>query len=148
MSDELHNQSLVNSATVNTAIAEVGLANERAFAAEQRARRAERDAASKTTDNDLRRNMLDARRDQEIAQKMYESLRIQLEKKEALLLDWMHTNEAFKRLARQYGARLGVTDEQRTKDFDETMVMVSEEDPKFANTDPGARVKIRMSLNK
>jgi len=55
--------------------------------------------------------------------------------KDALILEWMHSNEAFKRLARQYGKKLGVTDEQRQNDFDNQVLDVAEEDPKFQKTE-------------
>jgi len=58
-----------------------------------------------------------------------------LAEKEALILEWMHSNEAFKRLARQYGKTLGVTDEQRQTDFANAVVNVAEEDPKYAGTE-------------
>jgi hypothetical protein len=67
--------------------------------------------------------------------------REQLEVKNALILEWMHSNEAFKRLAKQYGNKLGITDEQRTEDFNQNLVDVAEEDPKFADTKIGGRAK-------
>lgn len=57
-----------------------------------------------------------------------------LEMKEALLKEWMHSNEAFKRLARKYGKKLGVSDEQRQNDLDDEVIAVAEEKPEFANT--------------
>lgn len=54
--------------------------------------------------------------------------------KEELLKEWMHSNEAFKRLARKYGKKVGVSDEQRQNDLDDQIIEVAEEKPEFANT--------------
>lgn len=70
----------------------------------------------------------------------------QLAEKDALILEWMHSNEAFKQLARQYSKKAGVTDEQRQEDFDNTLVDIAEEDPRFANTEKGARAKDRLKV--
>lgn len=76
-----------------------------------------------------------------LAQKQVEVLKHELRLKDAalrekdvLIVEWMHSNEAFKQLARQYGKKLGVTDEQRQNDLDEKVIDVAEEDAKFANT--------------
>ena len=69
-----------------------------------------------------------------------------LAEKDALVLEWMHSNEAFKRLARQYGKKLGVTDEKRTEDYREEVLNVAEENPKFENTELNAELK-RKKLN-
>lgn len=54
--------------------------------------------------------------------------------RDAIILEWMQSNEAFKRLARQYGKQVGATDEQRQIDLDNHLLDVAEEDPDFANT--------------
>lgn len=66
----------------------------------------------------------------QIIQQKDEALRA----KDALILEWMHSNEAFKKLARNYGKKLGVTDAQRASDFAHAVVDLAEEDPKFTNT--------------
>lgn len=63
--------------------------------------------------------------------------------RDSIILEWMHTNEGFKRLAREYGKRLGVTDEQRQADFDNHLLDIAEEDPDFAKTEKTADVKRR-----
>lgn len=55
--------------------------------------------------------------------------------KEELLKEWMHSNEAFKRLARKYGKKLGLSDEQRQVDYDDQILEIAEEKPELANTD-------------
>lgn len=67
-----------------------------------------------------------------------------LAQRDALILEWMHSNEAFKRLARQYGKKIGVTDEQRQQDFDQQVLDVAEEDPKFAETKKTQGAKARL----
>lgn len=61
--------------------------------------------------------------------------------KEALLKEWMHSNEAFKRLARKYGKKLGVSDEQRVNDYDDVVLEIAEEKPEFADTKTLKEVK-------
>lgn len=65
--------------------------------------------------------------------------------KDELLKEWMHSNEAFKRLARKYGKKLGVSDEQRTQDFRDEVLAVAEEDP---NLDSRLTGKVKESLAK
>lgn len=79
------------------------------------------------------------RQEQEENRKLRETLEI----KEALLKEWMHSNEAFKRLARKYGKKVGVSDEQRQNDLDDQILEVAEEKPEFAATDTLARAKAR-----
>jgi len=52
----------------------------------------------------------------------------------------MHSNEALKFLARHYSKQLGVSDEQRQKDFRLMILKTAEEDPRFTSTDLGKRV--------
>lgn len=54
--------------------------------------------------------------------------------KDELLKEWMHSNEAFKRLARKYGKKLGVGDEQRQIDLDDCVIESAEEKPEFQET--------------
>lgn len=61
--------------------------------------------------------------------------------KEELLKEWMHSNEAFKRLARKYGKKLGVSDEQRQNDFEDCLLEAAEEKPEFAETKATKAVK-------
>lgn len=57
-----------------------------------------------------------------------------VQEKEALILEWMHSNDAFKMLAKQYGKKLGVSDEQRKEDYFEAVLDVAEQDPGLDNT--------------
>lgn len=54
--------------------------------------------------------------------------------KEELLKEWMHSQEAFKRLAKKYGKKLGVSTEQMENDRDDCLLEVADERPEFANT--------------
>lgn len=69
-------------------------------------------------------------------EKELEDTKKQLEETQLMILDWMHTNEAFKRLARNYGKKLKLSDEERQLDMDEQLLDLAEEDPKFIGTDP------------
>lgn len=64
-----------------------------------------------------------------------------LAQKEALLKEWMHSNFSFKLLAKKYGGRLGISDEQRQKDFDDCILAITEERPEFAETDLVKKVR-------
>ena len=64
-----------------------------------------------------------------------------LASKDAMILEWMHSSEAFKRLARQYGKLIGVSDEQRTRDLRKRIVDIGEDDPTFSKTELGQRAK-------
>lgn len=76
-----------------------------------------------------------------------QALATALAEKDALILEWMHSNEAFKRLAKSYGKKLGVSDEQQVTDYREEVVDVSEENPKFAKSDLTVRVKKNLAAN-
>jgi hypothetical protein len=106
--------------------------------AKQRAEREAREAKAKNVElaNEL----------QQVKQQMAQSL----SEKDALILEWMHSNEAFKQLARQYGKKLGMDDAQRNEALDEKLVDVAEEDPKFADTKIGneARRDIKQRAGK
>ena len=107
---------------------------QRTMDAERRARDAEDKLARTSTDGDLKRRMKEAVVSKLNALDDVDRLEKALAEKESLLTEWMHSNEAFKRLARRYGKKLGVTDEQRVADFTEEILDSSEENPKFANT--------------
>jgi len=64
--------------------------------------------------------------------------------RDAIILEWVQSNEAFKRLAREYGKKVGVTDEQRQVDFDNHLLDVAEEDPDFEKTDLTGHAKRRL----
>ena len=87
--------------------------------------------AARMNDSDTSAVKRKLRREQEENRKLQEAL----SQKEALLKEWMHSNEAFKRLARKYGKQVGVSDEQRQMDWNEAVVEVANENPDYENTD-------------
>ena len=58
-----------------------------------------------------------------------------ISEREQLLTEWMHNNEACKRLARKFGKQLGLTPEEVTKEFSAQALDIADEDPSFANTE-------------
>jgi hypothetical protein len=104
--------------------------------AKQRAEREAREAKAKNVElaNEL----------QQVKQQMAQSL----SEKDALILEWMHSNEAFKRLAKQYGKKLGVTDDERKEDFANAVVDLAEEDTKFANTKMAESKRAQLGVKK
>lgn len=73
-------------------------------------------------------------------QKM-EAIATALKSQQELVLEWMHNSEAFKKLARDMGKKLGMTDEERQAALMEAVVDVAEEDPLFQNTELGKKAK-------
>jgi hypothetical protein len=133
----LYGLSIANTAT--------SIAENRAREAENRAFLAEM-AASESPDEELKSKVRDLERRLNAANDLDNVRRAALTEKDAIILEWMHSNEAFKKLARQYGSKLGVSDDQRTADFRQNLVDVAEENPKFVNTEIGT--KARASLSK
>lgn len=68
----------------------------------------------------------------------------QLKEKDDLILEWMHTNEAFKRLAKIYGKRLDLSSDDIQKDLDVEIQDLSEEDSNFKNTEVKKRSDKRL----
>ena len=128
------NLSLLNSGIATRAI--VGANNARQEAGEQRMRAfaAEAALANVTTDRDLQRKVRMLGDRASFLKASNEHLTQQLAERDALITEWMQSSEAFRRLARQYGKKLGVTDEQRQIDCDAHVMNTADEDPKYAKT--------------
>lgn len=71
-----------------------------------------------------------------------------LREKDVLIMEWMHSNEAFKKLTRQYGKKLGVSDDERKEDFANAVVDLAEEDPKFSQTKMAESKRAQLGLKK
>ena len=78
----------------------------------------------------------DTFKDQEIEflAKKARLLELELKEKDDLILEWMHHDEAFKRLARNYRKKLGKSAEEVQLDFENSVIEIAEENPKFNNT--------------
>ena len=63
------------------------------------------------------------------------TLTAEIVSRDLMIRDWMHSNEAFRRLQKTYGNKLGLSDEQRQDNYDQVVLSIAEEDQKFANTD-------------
>lgn len=61
-------------------------------------------------------------------------MELELQEKSKLLVEWMHSNDVFKRLARDYGKKLEMSLEQRQEDFDRTILVIAAEESAFADT--------------
>ena len=59
----------------------------------------------------------------------------ELAKKDKLILEWMHTNAAFKKLAKDFADQLGIPKEERPQLVDQARVDVAEQSPAFKETD-------------
>ncbi len=146
MSSSSTTDFIVSSAVATRVLVEAEVANSKAHRAkmeaiEANARAREAESNWRNTDEGLRKRVeelaREKNREKAFGEKMMaknDQLEAALAQQEALILEWMHSNEAFKRLARQYGKKIGVTDEQRQRDFDQNVLDIAEEDPKFADT--------------
>lgn len=69
----------------------------------------------------------------------------ELAARDARVVEWMHSNETFRRLARLFGDRLGVPIEDRALEFRRIAVDLMEEDAKFAKTKFGSEIKKKLA---
>lgn len=116
-------------------------ANRRALEANQRALNAEIAAARKTTDRDLERKLKQANTSELLAKSAYQVVSEELAEAQALINEWMHSNEACKRLAQKYSKKLGIAPEELSQDFKDEVINLSEENPVFAKTRLVTRAK-------
>lgn len=133
MSDDF-SLSQLNSGNATRAIVDANNARQETDEQRRRAILAEAALANVTTDRDLERKTKQLVNQVRILTASNEYAKQQLAASEATLMEWMHSTEAFRRLARQYGKKLGVTDGERAADYASQVVTVAEEDPKFAAT--------------
>ena len=106
-----------------------------------RAWRAEAALRNATTDADLQRKVRGLGVEKERLLSSVKYMQAQLAQKDAsiierdkIIYEWMHSNEAFRGLAKKYGKVLGISDDQVQKDYVDQVVNLAEEDPKFSNT--------------
>lgn len=72
---------------------------------------------------------------EEASIRMEEELRAEIVKKDKLILEWMHTNAAFKKLTKDYALQLGIPEEQRIQNVRQARLDVAEADPALKHTD-------------
>lgn len=133
MSNEI-NMSQVGFGAATRARIDANHAQQEADEERRRAMLAEAALRTSSTDKDLERKVRGLGLQNETLSNSVNYLQAQLAERDAMLAEWMHSTEAFRRLARQYGKKLGVTDEQRAEDYANHVADLAEEDPKFANT--------------
>ena len=120
-------------------------ANARASDAETQLALERLNARPASTDADLKRRLANANDRVVSLEGSNDYFKNQIEEKDAMILEWMHSNEAFKRLAKQYGKKLGVSDEQRQIDLYEHAVDAAAEDPKFNGTQNHLKASERLA---
>ena len=64
-----------------------------------------------------------------------QKLHTRLAERNALTLEWMNSNEVFRRLALRYGKKLNVSEDEIRKQFREITLDLADEDPKFKDTE-------------
>jgi len=128
--------SLQNSLSQADSIA----AQSRARIAEEAARNAEHRARMNSSSDGDKQAIYSLQRQLEKAHNDLVQAQLARQDEAANVKEWMHSNEALKFLARHYSKQLGVSDEQRQKDFRLMILKTAEEDPRFTSTDLGKRV--------
>lgn len=68
--------------------------------------------------------------------------------KDDLLKEWIHSNEAFKQLAREYAEKLNISPDEQQKNADNKIIDLSEQDPKYQNTKLTDKAKASLAGNK
>lgn len=86
------------------------------------------------TINDLHNQHSNSRVHQNLLVQQIIALKEELTKKDAEILEWMHTNAAFKKLTKDYAARFGVSEEECVRNVRQARVDVAEESTAFKNT--------------
>ena len=77
-----------------------------------------------------------------------EALATTVAEKEALMIEWMHSNESFKRLVQKYGKKLSIAEDQQQTDYRHEVLDTSKENPKYAGTGLVGRVKAKLAATK
>lgn len=124
-------------------MAQANEANQRAQSADQRAASAALDAATANSRRIKTDATLQKERDEAVS--LSNNLLKSLGEKDALILEWMHTNEAFKQLAKKYRAELGIGAEAHQLEFDDQILKTAEANPKFQQTTVLGRAKERLA---
>lgn len=121
-------------------------AKSKASAAQRAVRLTDSDAMFAMEEVKKKQHEIERAREQVLAlQQKIESLMTAISDRDEIIVDWMQSNEAFKRLARQYGKKAGISDEQRQVDYLQHVVDLAEEDPTFSDTDKTKRAKEKLS---
>ena len=65
-----------------------------------------------------------------------------------LLKEWMHANESFRQLAKEYASKLNISPDEHQKNADNKIIDLSEQDPKYQNTKLTDKAKASLAGNK
>ncbi len=105
-------------------------------------------AAGIASDELLRKDMQIAQLEEQLdaLSTKNEKWKAAVKQRDEIILEWMQSTEGFKRLAKQYGKQLGLTQEQRQIDFDNHAIQVAKDDSDFANTGTTQRAKERLGI--
>ena len=140
MSKEM-NATLLGYGAATQARIETNRANQAADEDRRRAIYAEAALANVTTDADLERQVAALAKERNIFLASSLNLKEELDRSNASITEWMHSNEAFRRLAKQYGKKLGLSPEQRQADFARHLLDAAEEHPELAKTELGKKFR-------
>ena len=133
--------NLIGLAAATRARNDANIALQEADEQRHRAMMAEQALRNTTTDQDLQRKVKQLGSKAHTLSVANEELRKELDKRDALINEWMHGAEAFRRLAKQYGKDFGFSDEKVKANFDAYVLEIAAEDTKFAQTNLAINTK-------
>jgi uncharacterized protein YeaO (DUF488 family) len=89
-------------------------------------------AGIRAVDNEMKARA--AKKALEKEQEVIKMLKQELAEQKALVAEFTLSTDAFKKIARNYGKKLNLSDEQRLATLDDTVIEIAEEKPEFKNT--------------
>ena len=140
------NNLTIGLGAAQTARIDAGYERDRSSELERKLAAAKRNASIGSMDDASKLRLREAGHKIIVAESRVEVLEAELKERDELIAAWMLTNESFKRLARSYGKKLGVSDQDRQADFYKMILDVAEEDPSLASPKILGEVKAR-SIN-
>ncbi|MCE3608049.1 hypothetical protein LXA47_31255 [Massilia sp. P8910] len=78
------------------------------------------------------------------AQGALDDKKMELAKSQALIYEWMHSNDGYQKIAKEYAERLGISNEEFQTDLAQAIVDLSETDPDYVHTRLGAAKRAQL----
>lgn len=69
---------------------------------------------------------------------------LRIAERDRIIKEWMHSNDTFKALARNYGRKLGLSDDDRMSDYLDEVLNQAEVNPEFEGTELGTKVRAKL----
>ena len=133
MSNEPMNNLLIGLGAAQTARIDADFERDRSAKLERKLAAAELDASIGSMNDASKLRLREAGHKIMVAESRVKVLEAELKEIKESLISWKHSNEAFKRLAKSYGKKLDVTDEEIRTGLDSFLLDVAKEDPSKAS---------------